>query len=88
MHAFPDEGSPIRLTAAFLPGYTENIAEERIKLIATRRKENLIPLGFQEGMFKVYDSSSTGMISDLVRRLNHLEPADWTESTAVYRLTR
>ena len=88
VNVFPPEGSPVRLTAAFLPGYTENYAEERIKLIATRKKENLIPLGFQEGIFKVYDSSSTGMISDLVRRLNHLEPADWTEATAVYSLTK
>lgn len=87
-NVFPPEESPIRLTAAFLPGYTENYAEERIKLIATRKKENLIPLGFQEGIFKVYDSSSTGMISDLVRRLNHLEPADWTEATVLYNLTR
>ncbi|MDF1590279.1 MAG: DUF4384 domain-containing protein [Desulfobacterales bacterium] len=88
VHVFPPEESPIRLTAAFLPGHTEKYAEERIKLIATRKKENLIPLGFQEGLFKVYDSKSTGMISDLVRRLNHLEPGDWTEATVVYNLTR
>ena len=87
-NVFPPDGSPIRLTGAFLPGYAENTAEERIKIIATRQREDLIPLGFQEGMFKVYDSRSTGMISDLVRRLNHLEPADWTEATVVYRLTR
>lgn len=85
---FPPKGSPIRLTAEFLPGSAENTAEERIKLIATRKKQDLIPLGFQEGMFKVYDAGSTGMISDLVRRLNHLEPADWTEATVVYTLTR
>lgn len=88
VHVFPPEGSPIRLTAAFLPEYKEDSAEERIKLIATRKKENLIPLGFQEGLFKVYDSRSTGMISDLVRRLNYLEPADWTEATVTYSLTK
>ncbi len=88
VHEFPPAKSPIRLTAEFLPGSTENTAEERIKLIATRKKEDLIPLGFQEGMFKVYDAGSTGMISDLVRRLNQLEPSDWTEATAVYTLKR
>ncbi|MFH1981409.1 MAG: DUF4384 domain-containing protein [Pseudomonadota bacterium] len=88
VHVFPPDGSPIRLTAAFLPGYVENFAEERIKLIATRNKEDLISLGFKEGMFEVYDAHATGMISDLVRRLNHLAPGDWTEATAVYRLTR
>ncbi|MEW6672243.1 MAG: DUF4384 domain-containing protein [Thermodesulfobacteriota bacterium] len=88
IHVFPPEGSQIRLTAAFLPGAKEDVAEERLKLIATRKKENLIPLGFQEGLFKVYDSKSTGMISDLVRRLSHLEPADWAEATVIYNLTR
>jgi len=88
VHVFPPEGGSLRLTASFLPGYAEDYAEERIKLIATRKKENLIPLGFQEGMFKVYDSKSTGMISDLVRRLSHLEPADWTEATVIYNMTR
>jgi hypothetical protein len=88
VHEFPPAGSPIRLTAEFLPGSADATTEERIKLIATRRKEALIPLGFQEGMFKVYDAGSTGMISDLVRRLNQLEPSDWTEATAVYTLTR
>ncbi|MEK7196047.1 MAG: hypothetical protein AAB151_00125, partial [Nitrospirota bacterium] len=63
-------------------------AEERIKIIATKLREDIIPLGFQEGMFKVYDSKSTGMISDLVKRLNQLEPADWAEATVVYKLSR
>jgi len=58
----------------FLPDFKGKIAEERIKIIATKKKEELIPLRFQEGMFKVYDSKSTGMISDLVKRLNQLDP--------------
>jgi hypothetical protein len=39
-------------------------------------------------MFKVYDAKSTGMISDLVKKLNQIEPTDWTEATAVYRIVR
>lgn len=39
-------------------------------------------------MFASYDASSTGMINDLVRRLNQLDPADWTESMAAYRIPR
>ncbi|MEW6162678.1 MAG: hypothetical protein AB1606_05145 [Nitrospirota bacterium] len=70
----------------FLPDFKGKVAEERIKIIATKKKEELVPLGFQEGMFKVYDSKSTGMISDLVKRLNQLEPTDWAEATVVYRL--
>ena len=78
----------MRLTAAFLPGYKENIANEQIKLIATRKQEELLPLGFNEGMLKVYDSRSTGMISDLVKRLNRIDPDKWTEATALYTITR
>ncbi len=76
----------IKLQARLLPGYRK--AEERIKIIATRKKEDLIPLGFQEGYFKVYDAKSTGMISDLVKRLNQLEPTDWTEANLVYQLEK
>ncbi|KAF0144372.1 MAG: hypothetical protein FD156_1923 [Nitrospirae bacterium] len=87
-YEFPSSESKIKLQARFLPGFGKNAAEERIKIIATKLREDIIPLGFQEGMFKVYDSKSTGMISDLVRRLNQLEPADWAEATVVYKLSR
>lgn len=33
-------------------------------------------------------SHSTGMISDLIKRLNQLEPADWAEAAVVYRIER
>ena len=87
-YKFPPAGSSIRLKALFLPDYKGNVAEERIKVIATRKKEDIVPLGFQEGMFKIYDAKSTGMISDLVKRLNQLEPDDWAEATAVYTIKR
>jgi hypothetical protein len=87
-YEFPPASSPVRLEAQFLPGFKGTDAEERIKVIATRKEEAIIPLGFQEGMFKVYDGKSTGMISDLVKKLNQLEPTDWTEATAVYKIVR
>lgn len=87
-YEFPPVASKIDLKAMFLPDFKEKVAEERIKIIATKKKEELVPLGFQEGMFKVYDAKSTGMISDLVKRLNQLEPADWAEATVVYRIER
>jgi hypothetical protein len=87
-YEFPPAGSQIRLKAMFLPDFKGKVAEERIKIIATKKREELVPLGFQEGMFKVYDAKSTGMISDLVKRLNQLEPADWAEATAGYRIER
>ena len=87
-YEFPPQNSHIKLTAMFLPDYKEKIAEEKIKIIATKKKEDLVPLGFQQGMFKVYDAKSTGMISDLIKRLNQIEPPDWAEATAVYRIKR
>ncbi len=87
-YEFPPQNSHIKLTARFLPDYKEKAAEEKIKIIATKEKEDIIPLGFQEGFFKVYDAKATGMISDLVKRLNQIEPTDWTEATAVYILKR
>ena len=87
-YQFPPADSSIHLKAMFLPNFKEASAEERIKIIATRQKEDLLSIGFKEGIFQVYDAKSTGMISDLVRRLNQIEPTDWTETTAVYNLQR
>jgi hypothetical protein len=87
-YEFPPAGSPIKLEAMFLPGFEGKFADERIKIIATAKEESIVPLGFQEGMFKVYDSKSTGMVNDLVRKLNQLEPTEWTEATAVYKIVR
>jgi hypothetical protein len=85
---FPPAGSRIALKAMFLPGFEGKSVEERIKIIATKKKEPLLSLGFQEGLFQVYDEKSTGMIGDLVRRLNAIDPADWAQAVAVYQLKK
>jgi len=85
---FPPAGSHISLKAMFLPGHEGKTAEERIKVIATKKKEPLLSLGFQEGFFHVYDDKSTGMIGDLVRRLNAIDPADWAQASTVYQLKK
>ena len=87
-YQFPAQNSGISLKAAFLPGFKGESAEETVKVIATRNKEEIISLGFQEGLFKVYDAKSTGMISGLVRRLGGLEPSDWTQAAVVYTIRR
>lgn len=87
-YEFPPSGSPVRLQAMFLPGFKEKAAEERIKIIATKNEEAIVPLGFQEGMVKVYDAKSTGLVSELVKKLSQLDPAEWTEATAGYRIVR
>ena len=87
-YQFPQMGFPIQLKAMFLPNSKDSSVEERIKIVATRNKEDLLPLGFKEGIFQVYDEKSTGIISDLVRRLNQIELTDWAEATVVYHLKR
>lgn len=83
-YTFPQRESSTQLKAMLLPNFKGKLAEEKIKLIATREKQELLPLGFREGIFQVYDAASTGMINDLVRRLNQIDPADWTEASAVF----
>lgn len=88
MYTYPEDGSKVVLTARFLPDFKGKRADEKIKLIATREREDIIPLGFQEGMFIVYDASSTSMIGDLVRRLNQLDPSEWTEAASSYSIIK
>jgi len=88
VNEFPPLGSSIQLQAMFVPDFKDTIAEERIKLIATREQEDILPLGFQEGMLKAYDARSTGMISDLVKRLNRIDPDKWVGATIVYTLRK
>jgi hypothetical protein len=61
-------------------------ATERIKVIATRRKCDLINGKFQEGVFQVYEGKDTGMVRDLIRELALLEDADWAEETVSYEV--
>lgn len=84
---FPPGGSPIHLRAQRLPSYGNKPVQEKIKLVATRRKETLLE-GFQEGMFQVYDATSAALVGDLARRLNQLDPADWGDAVAVYTITQ
>jgi hypothetical protein len=87
-YEFPPKESVMHIKAAFLPKTWGSLVEEKVKVVVTRKREELLALSFQEGMFKVYDASSTGMISDLIKQLNKLDPADWAEATIVYTIAR
>lgn len=87
-YEFPEPESTVKLKAMFLPNFKGKSANEKIKLIVTKKKENLLPLGFKEGMFQAYDADSTGLISELVNKLNAIEPAEWSEATAEYVINR
>lgn len=83
---FPPDSSPIKIRAIPLPDMKGKVSSEKVKIIAARRREILLERGFTEGMFQVYDARSTGLVSDLARKLNQLDPADWGEAVAVYTI--
>lgn len=85
MYYFPPNDSSIRLSAQLLPAFKRIGADEKIKIIATKKEEPLLHGGFREG-FKVYDGKSTGLVSDLLKRLAQLDTADWGETTLIYRI--
>jgi len=85
-YLFPPNNSGMSLKAALQKETLKTGATERIKIIATRQPEPLLESGFQEG-FAVYDARSTGLMSDLLKRLSQLEPADWGETTLEYTIT-
>ncbi len=84
-YSFPPAASGITLRAMLLPAFRRSGAEEKVKIIATRNAELLLTGGFQEG-FKVHGARETGLMSDLLRRLSQLDPADWGEATLPYRI--
>lgn len=86
LQQFPPQNSGIRLRAQLQQASKKSGAAERLKIIVTRQPELILERGFQEG-FAVYDAKSTALISDLLKRLAQLEPADWGEVTLEYRIT-
>lgn len=83
---FPPDSFPVKLRAQALPGMTNTRSSEKVKIIATRHKEILLERGFSEGMFKVFDVRSTGLVGDLARKLNQLDPVDWGEAVVIYSI--
>lgn len=88
VYEFPHKDSRLIMQARFLPDCKDSSVDERIKIIATKNNEELLALGFREGMFEVYDARSTSMVSDLVRKLNKIDPENWAESSAFYTIVR
>lgn len=63
-----------------------NRATERIKIIATRRKCDLVKAKFRESIFQVYEGKDTGLVADLLRELALLDDSDWAEVTLPYEV--
>ena len=53
-----------------------------------RRKLRMLNNANDLNDIRIPPAKSTGMIRDLVRRLNQIEPTDWTATTSDYHLER
>jgi len=84
---FPDDNQrAMGIRLRVFPPAGANRATERIKVIATRKKRDLIKAKFREGVFQVYEAKDTGLMTDLLRELALLEDADWAEATVPYEV--
>jgi len=87
-YEFPPEKIPIHITPKAPAGKDKQTAGEKIKIIAVSKGIDLTPGGLRTGLFESFEAGSGEMISELVQRLNKLDPASWTEQTITYRITK
>jgi len=59
---------------------------ERIKVIGTTKRIDLIKGKFPEGTFRVYSGNETGLVTDLLKELAMLDESDWAEATVAYEV--
>ena len=79
-----EERRGIHLTAALPEGAPSS--EEKITVIATRRDIDLVGNDFREAVFKVYDGKTTGLITELNKKLQMLADTEWVQDTTAYRI--
>ena len=87
-YEFPPPGSPLRLEAHLLAAHGGSMAKNGSSSLRQGKRRTLSPSVFGKVPVQVYDARSTGMISDLVKRLGRLDPADWSETSVAYRIVR
>jgi len=83
---FPPPGSNVPSRVYALPGQGESPSNEKIIVVATRRREAIMQ-GFQEAN-QMHTSKTTGTFGELYRKLSRLEPADYGEAMEVYSIRR
>ena len=86
---FPDDElreMGIRLRVVPPPG--ANKALEKIKLIATKKNLDLVQGKFNEAIFRVYQGTDTGLVTDLIKELTELEDSEWAEMTVPYEVLK
>jgi len=84
---FPDDSQKaagIRLRV-FVP-QTSQGGPDRIKVIATAKKIDLVKGKFPEGAFRVYPGKDSSLITDLLKELALLDESEWAEATVAYEV--
>lgn len=86
---FPDEAQRrmgIRLRV--FPPADARKAVEKIKLIATTKKVDLVKGKIREGVYQVYAGKETTLVTDLLKELSLLEESEWAEMTVPYEVRK
>jgi hypothetical protein len=84
---FPDDSQKaegIRLRV-FLP-QTSRGGLDRIKVIATAKRIDLVKGKFPEGAFREYPGKDSSLITDLLKELAVLDESEWAEATVAYEV--
>ena len=86
---FPDEAQrTIGILLRVFPPAGANKALEKIKLIATTRKIDLLKGKIREGVYQVYPGKDTALVIDLLRELSTLDESEWAETTVPYEVRK
>lgn len=86
---FPDEAQRTMgiLLRVFPPAGAKK-ALEKIKLIATTKRIDLLRGKIREGVYQVYPGKDTALVTDLLRELSLLDESEWTETTVPYEVRK
>jgi len=82
-YLFPPEGSGAGLTAARLPNSGKGPTIERVRVVVTRNREQLLEKGFGDA-WAVRTVRDTGSSGDLTRRLGQIDPAEWGDAIETF----
>lgn len=86
---FPDEAQrTMGILLRVFPPAGANKALEKIKLIATTKKIDLLRGKIREGLYQVFPGQDTALVTDLLKELSTLEESEWAETTVPYEVRR
>jgi hypothetical protein len=86
---FPDEAQrTMGIHLRVFPPAGANKALEKIKLIATTKRIDLLRGKIREGVYQVYPGKDTALVTDLLKELSVLDESEWAETTVPYEVRK